>query len=84
MYELEGVGHAPRRPLVGVTVSYHKEQQYIYGLGVGFWMVSDILSLIWTGGGEVYSQRTPVGVIGSVLSFIWEQNSYDFNPLYTE
>ena len=29
----------------------------VYGLGVGFWTVSETLCLIWTGGGEVYPKE---------------------------
>ena len=31
----------------------------MYGLGVGFWMVSEILSLIWTGWGGANPKETP-------------------------
>ena len=32
--------------------------KYIYGLRAGFWMIPDILSLIWTGMGGVYHSET--------------------------
>ena len=55
----------PGQPrLVSLNVSYHKEQQYIW-FRVGFRMISEIVSLIWTG---AHPRGTPVGVIGCILS----------------
>ena len=50
--------HKEKQHIYDLNVSYHKEQQYIW-FRVGFWTVSEILSLRWTRGIGAYPRATP-------------------------
>ena len=41
-------------PLVKLHIPIYLRNNNMYGLGMEFWIVSEILSLMWTGGGGAY------------------------------